>query len=161
MQFIFAHLMFMHCHALLILFLFLEPFFLSTVFSVFLFSLDFGLWHPKSLFRPRTQLLVIVLLLLLLLLSLFLIKSSSVMRIPKRIPLRTFMTRQFIRNAKSFCLTFQTLLFPVHLAHGVGNLYMRNPWGVTVCSYMSSTPTCMPSIPLFLSWLWYSVKYVS
>ena len=130
--------------------------------SLFLsFSLDLVtfLWHLKSRFRPRTRSLVVVLLLLLLLL--LLIESGFVMRIPKKISLRNFMTERFIQNARSFGLIFQTLLFPVHLALEVGIIFVRNPRVVLVCSYKSSTPKCMPSIPLFLSLLRYSKEYVS
>ena len=97
-----------------------------------------------------------VLLLLLRLLFLSLIEWGFMMRTPKRISLRTFVIGRFIRNARSFYLISQTLLFPICIALGVGNLSMRNPWGVPVCSYRSSTPTCMPSIPLSLHLLQYS-----
>ena len=68
--------------------------------------------------------------------------------------LKTFLIGRFIRNARLFCLTFQTLLYPMHLALGDGLLYMRNPHGVPMCSYRSFTPTCTPSIPLYLGVLW-------
>ena len=74
-------------------------------------------------------------------------------KFPKRILMRTLVTRRFIRNTKSFCLTFQTCLFPKRLALRVGNLFTRNPRGVSVCLYWSSTTTYKPSIALFPSLL--------
>ena len=70
--------------------------------------------------------------------------------------LKTFLTERFIWNARSFYLTFQTLLYPMHLALKDGLLYVRNPQGVLTCSYRSFTPTCMPSISLYLGLVWYS-----
>ena len=75
--------------------------------------------------------------------------------------LRTFLTRQFIRNIRLFCLTFQTLLYPVHLALEDGLLYVRNPRGVPTCSFKNFTLTCTPLIPLYQGLLWYSKVHVS
>ena len=143
MQFLFARNMFMHS-ALHIFF-----FLLSLTLSSTLFFFPY-LWHPKRLFHPRTQSHVMVPFLLLLL-PLFQIPLGSVMRSPKKISMRTSLTGQFIRNAKSFCLIFQTLLFLLRLALKVGLLYVRYLRGVPVCSYRSSTPVCTPLIPLCLS----------
>ena len=133
MQFIFACNMFMHYHALhLFILSFLSIFFSSTrfLFSSLLF-LVFYLWHPRNLFLSRTQSHVVVLLLLLL--PLFLIPLCSVMRSPKNTSMRTLLTGQFIRNARSFFLIFQTFLFPMRLALGVALLYVRYPRGVLMC----------------------------
>ena len=145
----------MHCTSLF----FLSWSFLSyCVFCFLFFSLLVSwLWHPKSLFLPRTQLDVVVLLHLL---FLSLILLSSMMQNPKRISLRISMTGWFIQNARSFCLTFQKLLFQVHLALEFWNLYVRNPWGVPVCLSRSSTPTCMPALPLCLGLLQYFEVHV-
>ena len=95
------------------------------------------------------------------LLLLFPLEIGSIIQNPKRILRRTFVTRQFIQNTKSFCLIFQTHLFPVHLTLEVGNLFTGNPLGVLACLYRSSTLTYMPSIPLSLSLLRYSKEHVS
>ena len=79
----------------------------------------------------------------------------------QRISLRTFVTKRFIQNTKSFYLTFQTHLFPICLALEVGDLYVRNPRDVPVCSFMSFTPTYMLLIPLFPSLLCYSGEHIS
>ena len=135
-----------HVHAFCIAHFF---FLLSSTLSSTLFFFPY-LWHPKRLFHPRTQSHVMVPFLLLLL-PLFQIPLGSVMRSPKKISMRTSLTGQFIRNAKSFCLIFQTLLFLLRLALKVGLLYVRYLRGVPVCSYRSSTPVCTPLIPLCLS----------
>ena len=72
------------------------------------------------------------------------------MRRPEMTSMGTSLTRQFIRNPKSFCLISQTLFYPVRLVLEVGLLYVRYPRGVSVCSFRSSTPTCTPSLPLCL-----------
>ena len=72
-----------------------------------------------------------------------------------------FLTGQFIQNARSFYLIFQTLLYLVHLAFGDGLLFVKNLHGVPTCSYRSFTPTCMSSIPLYLGLLWYSKVHAS
>ena len=67
-------------------------------------------WHLSvSLLRPGT-LFVLGLLLLLLLLTPHPLTSSSVIRKTNRTSLRTFLDAAFIRNAKSFCQTFLTLI---------------------------------------------------
>ena len=70
--------------------------------------------------------------------------------------LRTFLTGQFIQNARSFCLTFQTLFYLVRLAIRVGLLYVRYQRGVPMRTFRSFTPTCTPSKSLYLGLLWYS-----
>ena len=75
--------------------------------------------------------------------------------------LRTFLTGQFIQNARSFCLISQTLLHPILLALKDGLLFVRNPQGVPTCSYRSFTPICTPSIPLYLGLLRYFMVHVS
>ena len=90
-----------------------------------------------------------------------LILFSSTIRRHIMTSLRTFWTGRFIQNAKSFFQISQTLLYPVLLALGDGLLFMRNPQGVPTCSYKSFTPICMPSIPLYLSFLQYYVVHVS
>ena len=161
MKFWFPRNMFIHYHALYFSFsLFPKASFLLFLKHLFccvsvLFpspSIIFWLWHPKSQSLPRTWSHVVVLHLFLLF-PLFLIELGSVMRTPKRTLLRTSLIRWFIRNIRSFCLTFQTLLFPVRLALGVGHLFVRNPQGVPMCLYRSSILTYMPSIPLSLSLL--------
>ena len=89
------------------------------------------------------------------------LEIGSIIQNPKRILRRTFVTRQFIQNAKSFCLIFQTYRFLVRLTLGVGNLSTRNPLGVLACLYRSSTPTRTPSIPLSLSLLQYFEEHIS
>ena len=90
-------------------------------------------WHIRNFFLLKTRFIVVPLLLLLLLLILF----DSVMRRHEMTYLRTFLTRQFIQNDKSFYLTFQTLLYPVHLTLRNGLLFVRNPQGVPTYSYRS------------------------
>lgn len=148
----------MHCS--FFFYLFPKHIFCCVSF-LFLSFLSFWLWHPKSLFLPRTRSLVVVLLLLLLLFPLFLVEIGSMIQNPKRILRRTLMTGWFTCNAMSFYLIFQTLLYPKHLALGVANLFVRNPRGVPACLYRSSTPTYMLLIPLFLSLLRYSEEHVS
>ena len=75
--------------------------------------------------------------------------------------LRTSLTKRFIRNARSFCLTFQILLYPMRLALGVGLLHVRYLRGVLMCSFRSFTPTCTPLVPLYLGLLRYSEVHVS
>ena len=113
-----------HVHALHVL---IPSFLHLNVFVVFLFfslSLLFGLliMVSKSSSLPKTR-FVMVLLLLLFLLTLF----SFVMRRHELTSRRTFLTRQFIQNAKSFYLTFQTLLYPVLLALKDEFLFVRKP----------------------------------
>jgi len=114
----FARYMLMHYHALFLSFLSFLSIVSCCVFCL-LFSIVSLTWLPRNLLLRRTQYLVVVLHLLLLFL-LFLLEIGVVIRTPKRISIRTFVVGQFIRNAKPFYLTFQTRLFPVHLALGVG-----------------------------------------
>ena len=74
---------------------------------------------------------------------------------------RTFLIGRFIRNARSFYLIFQTLLYPVRLALGDWFLYVRNSRGVPMCSYKSFTPIYTPSIPLSFGLLRYSEVHIS
>ena len=113
-------------------------------------------WHPKSPFLLKTWFIMVPLNLLF-----PLILFSSTIRRHIMTSLRTFWTVRFIQNAKSFFQISQTLLYPVLLALGDGLLFMRNPQGVPTCSYKSFTPICMPSIPLYLSFLQYYVVHVS
>ena len=107
--------------------------FLSVCLAIFLF-LSFLTMAPKKSIPSKNPIShCVVLLLLLLLLLLF--EIGFVIQNPKRILMRTSITRRFIRNARSFYLTFQTLLYPVCLALGDGLLYLRNPRGVPTCSY--------------------------
>jgi len=49
-----------------------------------------------------------------------------------------------------FYRTFPILLFSMSFILKDGNLFVRYPWGVPLCSYRSFTPTCTVSIPLCL-----------
>ena len=100
MQFYFARYMLMHSHALF----FSSLSFMCIVSIVFFFCsfLSFWLLHPRNPLPWRTQYLVMVLHLLLFIL----LEIGSVIRNPKRILMRNFVTGRFIWNAKSFCLTF-------------------------------------------------------
>ena len=71
-----------------------------------------------------------------------------------------FSNRAIHSECRSFCLTFETLLYPMRLALGDGLLYVRNPRGVPTCSYRSFAPTCMPLIPLYLGLLRYSEVHI-
>ena len=162
MQFIFTRNMFMHFHALHVLFhFFLAPCLLlwlcfSLSLSLSLSHLVSSSRHPKSLFLLKTR-FVMVLPFLLFPLILF----GSVMRRHIITSLITFLNGRFIRNARLFCLIFQTLLYPVLLALEDGLLFVRNPRGFPTCSYRSFTPIWMPSIPLWLGLLQYSMVHVS
>ena len=92
---------------------------------------------------------------------LFLTLWGFMLRRPEMTSLRTSLAGQFIQNARSFCLIFQTLLFSMSLALEVGLLYVKYPRGVLVCSYRNSTPIYMPSIPMCLGLLWYSKAHIS
>ena len=107
-------------------------------------------WHPKRVNPLRVRILFKVILLLLLI-SFPLLAFSSVMRRPERTSWRTFKNMVFIRSAMLFCQTFPTLLFLSSFGLGVGNLYLRVPWGVPLCLYRSFTPIYMVSIPLYLN----------
>ena len=119
----------MHSHALHIVFL-LSYALSLVVFSILILSLSlshlvFLSWHLRNLFLLKTRYIVVPLPLLLHLVILF----GFVMRRHEMTSLRTFLTGLFIWNIRSFCLTFQTLLYPMHLAFGDGLLYVRNSRG--------------------------------
>ena len=130
--FFFVRHMFMHFHALHVFFL------LSCALNIFVVFL-FLSWHPKSLFLLKTQFIMVLLILLFLL-----ILSSFVMRRHEMTFIRTFLIGQFIQKARSFCLIFYTLLYPMCLVLKDGLPFMSSPRGVSTCSYRSFTPTCMP-----------------
>ena len=145
--------MLMHFHALFFSFLLSWA---SVLVCFCLFSVEFLLWHPKSLPLLRIPSHIVVLLLLLLIL----LGIGSMTQNPKRILRRSFMTGLFIWNGKLFYLIFQALLFPMHLAHRVRNLSERNLLDVPAYLYRSSTPTYMLLMPLFLSLLQYSEEHI-
>ena len=123
----------MHYHSLHIVLFLLS--YASCSCCVLYFSLSLSLshlasssWYLESLFLRRTRYDIVVPLPLLLLPSL-LIMFGFVMRRQEMTSLRTFLTEQFIQNARSFCLTFQTLLYLVCLALKDGLLYVRNSRG--------------------------------
>ena len=131
MHFCFAHYMLMHPHALFFfLILFLRTYF--AMFLLLLARLVSLTWHLGNLFLRRTRYFVVVLHFLLLFL-LFLLKIGFVIKNPKRILMRTSVIGRFTWNSMSFCLIFQTHLFPVCLTLGVGNLFVRNLLDVPVC----------------------------
>ena len=144
--------MFMHSHAYVPSILYLV---ISTVWDFYDFSLSFflsfplilvALWHLSvSLFRPET-LFVPRHLLFLLLLTPLPLTSSSVMRRPNRTSWRTLHDAAFIRNAKSFCQTSLTLIYPVSFTVGVGSHCVASRSLVPPWSYWSFTPICMDSI---------------
>ena len=132
--------------------------FLSVCLAIFLF-LSFLTMAPKKSIPSKNPIShCVVLLLLLLLLLLF--EIGFVIQNPKRILMRTSITRRFIRNARLSCLISQTHLYPVCLALEVRNHSVRNLSNVQACLYKSSTPTYIRSIPLFLSLLRYSKEHV-
>ena len=151
MDWVFAHDAFYCLHIFFLLSCALK-FLLCFCSSLCLSYLVSSSWHPKSLSLLKTR-FVVVLHLLLFLLTLF----GSVMRRHVLTSLRTFLTGQFIWNAMSFYLIFQTLLFPVLLALRDGFLKTR---GVPTCSYMVFILICTPSIPLCLGLVRYSVVHI-
>jgi len=132
----------------------------SKLMSLFLsFSVrQTALWHPNSVNPLRIG-------------TLFkvpghpflfpLFTSGSVMRRPKRTSLWTSKFVAFIQNARLFCRTLPTLLTPKSLILGVGNLYLRDPWGILSCLYKSFTPKYTASISMCLSLLLHSEVRVS
>ena len=147
-----AYHMLMHFHAyiLYILYIFiywivLGLFWLSLSPSLSL-SLLFTLvasWHLNiNLLRPRTLFVLRQPLLLTLLPH----TSSSVMRRPKWISLRTSLDEAFIQNAKSFCQISPTLTYPLSFTVGVRSHCVTSQSLVHPCWYRSSTPTCMDLI---------------
>ena len=156
----FAHNMLMHYHALHIFFpsflclkvsfmtLFLSFLSLSLSFSLLVMALKKFVPSKSPIHRGSSSS------------SFPLILFGFVMKRHIMTSLRNFLIERFIRNARSFCLISQTLLYPVLLALKDGLLFVRNPQGVPMCSYKSFTPICMPSIPLYLGLLWYFVVHV-
>ena len=130
------------------------PFFSIFLFWVLIvFPVSFSwidcVWHPgtnllqsETLFFPSHHLLLI--------LPFPLFTFDSVMRRPIRISRRTFLNMAFIQSAMWFYWTFSILLFSMSFTLRDGNLFVRYPWGVPLCSYRSFTPTCTESIPLCL-----------
>ena len=126
MEFIFALNMFMHFHALHVSFLFFLPpcLMLWLCFSLISLSLSFSLliMAPKKSVPSK---------------NLICRGSSSSSLTPDSIrfrdekheltSLRTSLTRQFIQNARSFCLIYQTLVYQVLLALVDGLLFVSNP----------------------------------
>ena len=86
---------------------------------------------------------------------------GSVMRRPRWTSLRTSKTVVFIRNARSFCRTSPTLLYPKSFGLGDRSPSVGNPRDVWSCSFKSFTPTCTTSIPLYLVLLPHSKVHVS
>ena len=79
--------------------------------------------------------------------------SGSMMIKPDRTFLRTFLDKAFIWNAKSFCQTSLTLIYPLSFIVGVGSHCVTSWSLVHPCLYMSSTLTCMELIIQYLSLL--------
>ena len=145
----------MHYHTLHVFFSFLPvPYVLMCSLSLFVsLSLSCLVLRNLSLLRTRYVLVPLP--------PSLLILFYSMMKRHEMTSLRTFLTKQFIRNARSFYLTSQTLLYSMRLALGDGLLYVRNSRGVPTCSYRSFTLTCMPLILLYLGLLRYSKVHVS
>ena len=103
--------------------------FSTSHLSLSLSRIDWA-WHlSENLLR-----LGILLVLGLLLFFLFpLFTFGSEMGRPNRISLRTFRNVAFIRSAMLFRRTFPTLLSLWSFVLGVGNLFVRYPWGVSSC----------------------------
>ena len=101
------------------------------------------LWHPNvNLLCLETLFILRHLLLLTLPLSL----SSSVMRRPNRISLRTSLDKAFSRNAKLFCRTSSTLTYPLSFIVGVRSHCVTFWSPIHPCWSRSFTPTCMDLI---------------
>ena len=66
---------------------------------------------------------------------------------------RTFVDDAFIQNTKSSYRIFLILTFPLSSTVGVGSHYVESRSLVPLWSYKSSTPICMDSITLYLSFL--------
>ena len=140
--------------------------YVSSYFFLFAFVCDvFSLFLPISLSRinhawhlsanPLWLGTLVVLGLLLLIFPFLLFTFSSVMGRPNRTSLRTFRNVAFIRSAMLFCRTCLTLLFPVSFGLGAGNLFVRYPWGVSLCLYRSFTPIYTISILLYFGLPWH------
>ena len=130
MQLFLARHMFMHISCIRTLsFLYFCYGLWWCVLSVYL-SLSLSLpridctWHPSAnLLRLRTLFVPSHLLLLIFLLFTF----NSMMRSPIRTSLRIFLNMAFIWSTMWFCQIFLTLLFPMSVTLGDGNLFMRYP----------------------------------
>ena len=121
-------------------------FFLSLSLSLSL-SNKTSLWHPNKRNPLWLGTLVMVLGHPLLLFLLFHLISGSVMRRLRRTSLKTSRNVVFIRNARLFCRILPILLSPKSFKLRIGNLYLRNPWGVPSYLFRNFTPTCTASIP--------------
>ena len=151
-----VHAFFMHTSFLSFLFLCFWLWLCSLSFSLSLSRIDYA-WHPKHVSPLQLRILLVPGLLLLILSPLF--TFVSVMRKPKRTSWRTFKNVAFIWSTMLFCQIFLTFLSPPSFRLGVGNLYMRDPWGIPSCLYMSFTPIYTVSIsqyfglPLHVPWV--------
>ena len=131
-------------------FLFLLSIMCCNVFWFFFPSLSLSridcAWHANSTNLLRLRTLFVVLGFLLLIFPLF--TFGSVMKKPERTFHKTSNDAAFIRNAKSFCRTFPTLLSLPSFGLGVGLLSMWVLWDVLLWLYRSFTPIYIVSIPL-------------
>ena len=110
----------LYCDILLLL-LFWLSFSLSLSLSLSYDSLL--LWHLNAnLLSPKTFCVLGHLLPLTLLHLLF----GSMMRMPERTSRRTFVDKEFIWNATSFCQTFLTLTYPLSFTVGVGSHFVAS-----------------------------------
>ena len=115
-------------------------------------------WHLSANLLWLGTLLVWGLLPLILPFPLFMF--GSVMGRPNRTSLRTFRNMVFLWSTMLFCRTFLTLLSLLSFKLGVGNLLVRDPYGVLSCLYRSSTPIYTISMPLYLSLPWHSEVHI-
>ena len=118
--------------------LFLPPY--SLVYVNASWHLNVSLLHPETLFVSGHLLLLIPPPLL----------FGSVMRMPKRTSLWTFLDKAFIRNAESFCQTSPTLTYLLSFTVGVGSHYVTSWSFVHPYWSRSFTPTCMDLIIQYL-----------
>ena len=129
--------------------------FILAIHKLMLFSFSPSLsridctWHPSTNPLSLGTLFVSGHLLLILIVFTF----DSVMRRPKKTSWRTSPNVVFIRSTAWFYRTFPILLHLLSFIVGDGNLYVRYSWVVPPWSFRSSAPTCMVSIPLYLSLL--------
>ena len=126
--------------------------------SLSLSPIDYA-WHLSANLIQLGILFVLVLHLLLIF-SFPFFKFGSMMRRLIRTSVRTFPNVAFIRSTMWFCWTFSTLLYMMSFTLGDGNLFVRYPWGVPLCSYRSFNSICTVSIPLYLSLLRHSKVHV-
>ena len=115
--------------------------FLSFFWLVALSHLNENLLHPETLFVLKHSLLLILLPLM----------FGSMMIMLDRTFRKTFLDKQFIQNAKSFCQTSPTLTYLLSFIVGVGSYCMTSRSLVHPCLYKSSTPICMNLIIQYLS----------